>query len=90
MINQTLLKENKRMILTKDKNIFVETWTESKIIDLNILIKEKEYLEKELNNPEPTEEQLIMLGRIKHEEDSSKIYNENRILKINEVLKKYG
>ena len=79
----------KKILPTKVANIFTESWTETRTIDLNPLIEEKERIEQELNSPEPTDEELIELGRMKYMEDNCKIYNEVRLEDINEILNKY-
>ena len=73
----------------KDKNIITRTRTITETIDLNPLIKEKAEIEELLKAPEPSDEELIELGRIKYMEDNCKIYNEVRLEDINEILNKY-
>ena len=73
----------------KDKNIITRTRTITETIDLNPLIKEKAEIEELLKAPEPSDEELIELGRIKYMEDNCKIYNEGRLEEINNILKEY-
>jgi len=73
----------------KDSNIITRTRTITETIDLNPLIKEKAEIEELLKAPEPSDEELIELGRIKYMEDNCKIYNEVRLEDINEILNKY-
>ena len=72
----------------KDSNIITRTKTITETIDLNPLIKEKAEIEELLKAPEPSDEELIELGRMKYMEDN--IYlNESRLEKINNILKEY-
>ena len=80
----------KKILPTKVANIFTESWTETRTIDLNPLIEEKAELEALLETPEPTDKELIELGRIKYLEDSNKIYNGIKLEEINKTLEKYG
>ena len=78
----------KEMTPIKDKNIITRTRTITETIDLNPLIKEKAEIEESLKAPEPSDEELIELGRMKYMEDN--IYlNESRLEKINNILKEY-
>ena len=80
----------KKILPTKVANIFTESWTETRTIDLNPLIKEKAELEVLLEAPEPTDEEFIELGRLKYQEDGGRICNELRLEEINKTLEQYG
>jgi len=67
----------------KDSNIITRTITET--IDLNPLIKEKAEIEELLKAPEPSDEELIELGRERYDLEN-KFFNEARLNEINEIL----
>ena len=72
----------------KDKNIITRTRTITETIDLNPLIKEKAEIEELLNSPEPSDEELIELGRETYRLENV-IYNESRLEEIDKTLKEY-
>ena len=71
----------------KDSNIITRTITET--IDLNPLIKEKAEIEELLKAPEPSDEELIELGRMEYEMRGEIIFKESRLEEINNILKEY-
>jgi len=73
----------------KDKNIITRTKTITETIDLNPLIKEKAEIEELLKIPEPSDEELIELGRMEYEMRSEKQIKEIRLEEINNILKEY-
>jgi len=78
----------KKILPTKVANIFTESWTETRTIDLNPLIEEKAELEALLETPEPTDEELIELGRMKYMEDN--IYlNEVRLSEVTNIINSF-
>ena len=73
----------------KDKNIITRTRTITETIDLNPLIKEKAEIEESLKAPEPSDEELIELGRMEYEMRGEIIFKESRLEEINNILKEY-
>jgi len=73
----------------KDKNIITRTKTITETIDLNPLIKEKAEIEELLKIPEPSDEELIELGRMEYEMRGEIIFKESRLEEINNILKEY-
>ena len=78
----------KEMTPIKDKNIITRTRTITETIDLNPLIKEKAEIEELLKLPEPSDEELIELGRETYRLENV-IYNESRLEEIDKTLKEY-
>jgi len=72
----------------KDSNIITRTKTITETIDLNPLIKEKAEIEELLKLPEPSDEELIELGRETYRLENV-IYNESRLEEIDKTLKEY-
>ena len=73
----------------KDSNIITRTRTITETIDLNPLIKEKAEIEELLKAPEPSDEELIELGRMEYEMRGERISKESRLEEINNILKEY-
>jgi len=73
----------------KDSNIITRTRTITETIDLNPLIKEKAEIEELLKAPEPSDEELIELGRMEYEMRGEIIFKESRLEEINNILKEY-
>lgn len=57
------------------------------VIDLDALRKEKEALEAQLAEKEPSEKELVELGKANHPYFTDRNFIETRILAINETLK---
>lgn len=74
--------ENK--VLWKDGSDVIETWTESKRIDVRALHREKEDIERLLTPL--TDEQYIELGKVSSHPQGI----EERLADINKALEQYG
>jgi len=72
----------------KDSNIITRTRTITETIDLNPLIKEKAEIEELLKAPEPSDEELLELGRMTYREENV-VFKEFRLEEIDKIINNF-
>ena len=80
---------NTEQIVKVDENTAKRIKVVEETIDLEALRQEKESLEEQLNMPEPSQEELIELGKTIHPYYADRAAIEARISQIEEVLKNF-
>lgn len=79
--------KEEQIVVAKDGKTATRYKVVSETIDLDALRKEKEALEAQLAEKEPSVEELVELGRANHPYYTDRGFIETRLLEINELLK---